>query len=432
MSKDPLEYPKLRWPIDLRVEDVGGSQAIILICPIGIASQPLVLVPAVGPLLSKFEGQLSIDQIVAQFAQYGIQRAVVEQLVSLLDGHLFLESPRFFEAEQRAKKDFRESNFRPAALAGLSYSSNSAVLVQEIDGYLSHASDLRNAISLPQIKGPMIGIMSPHIDYHRGGVCYGITWAQMQREIHDLYVVIGTAHQYSRALFHLSRKTFVTPLGSIPCDLEICAKVAKSYGEERAFDEEILHRREHSLELQLPFLQRVLSLSAAGRTNHVSMLPILVGSFYGFLRDGKAPCESDEYNALVQSLSESLAEQAARGRRTCIIAGVDMAHVGRAFGDEGSLTPEFMDEIKARDQSYLAAIKARDKQALFAHIAEDGDSRRICGFPSMYTMLDVYERAGLSYEVEVFDYRQAVDYQRDCAVTFAGAGFYLTSTGAPA
>lgn len=101
-----------------------------------------------------------------------------------------------------------------------------------------------------------------------------------------------------------------------------------------------------------------------------------------------------------------------------------MAHVGQFFGDSGNLTPEFMQKIEARDRSYLDTIMRSDKQALFSHIEEDRDARRICGFPTMYTLLDLYQRLGIGIDTKLFDYRQAVDYPSDCAVTFAGMGLY--------
>jgi AmmeMemoRadiSam system protein B len=108
-----------------------------------------------------------------------------------------------------------------------------------------------------------------------------------------------------------------------------------------------------------------------------------------------------------------------------------MAHIGRAFGDPGALTPERMREIAARDARYLDAIEKQDKRALFDHIAEDRDARRICGFPTMYTVLDVLGRLGERLSYEILRYDQAVDYTSDCAVTYAGVALYQSSTNAP-
>jgi predicted class III extradiol MEMO1 family dioxygenase len=101
-----------------------------------------------------------------------------------------------------------------------------------------------------------------------------------------------------------------------------------------------------------------------------------------------------------------------------------MAHIGRSFGDEGALSPERMREIGYRDQQYLRAIEQCNHKALFDHIAEDQDARRVCGFPTMYLVLDVLNRLGTKTEVDVVAYDQAVDYPSDCAVTYAGVAMY--------
>jgi predicted class III extradiol MEMO1 family dioxygenase len=115
-------------------------------------------------------------------------------------------------------------------------------------------------------------------------------------------------------------------------------------------------------------------------------------------------------------------------RKICIIAGVDMAHIGRQFGDKELLTPDVMHGIELRDRIYLECLLQQDKDALFDHIAEDEDARRICGFPTMYTVLDVFDRLGQRYTPQLFEYRQAVDERRECGVTFAGMGFYASDS----
>ncbi|NDC38286.1 MAG: hypothetical protein EBZ48_09575 [Proteobacteria bacterium] len=84
-----------------------------------------------------------------------------------------------------------------------------------------------------------------------------------------------------------------------------------------------------------------------------------------------------------------------------------------------------MQHVQLRDQIYLDAIAAQDKQRLWQHIAEDVDRRRICGFPTMYTIVDLCDRLNLRYTATLYDYRQSVDYDAQCAVTFAGMGLYL-------
>jgi hypothetical protein len=105
-----------------------------------------------------------------------------------------------------------------------------------------------------------------------------------------------------------------------------------------------------------------------------------------------------------------------------------MAHVGPAFGDNSALNQKILNDVRVRDMLYLEAIHRRDKNALFAHMREDHDARRVCGFPAVYTLLDLFERIAVGYTAELFDYRQAVDEQGTCGVTFCGMGFYQNDT----
>jgi len=97
---NPLEYPKLRWPIDLRIEKVDSREILLVTCPLGISPEPLGLLAAVAPIIGQFEGRLSVDEITSKFENYGVRRQLVDELIALLDQNLFMESPRFHAAER--------------------------------------------------------------------------------------------------------------------------------------------------------------------------------------------------------------------------------------------------------------------------------------------------------------------------------------------
>ena len=411
-DRDPYLFPKLRWPIDLKFEKVQDSELLVLRCPLGVAAQPLILIPAVGPLLAHFDGTKSVSEIAQKFSSFGVNEELIKELVGILDQSLFLKSPRFSGADQRMRDEFANARVREAFLAGASYESDPAKLGAELEQYLQYCAPASAA------GGDLAALVAPHIDYRRGQVCYGLTYNYLRDQNPDLYVLIGTSHQYSDHMFHLSAKDFASPLALLPCDIEFVQALARRYGAERSFADEFLHRREHSLELQLPFISHL--------KGGVRIAPILVGSFYEMLSSGRAPASFDQYESFAAALAEVCAARVKQGQRVVFIAGVDMAHVGKFFGDPGALSAEFMQQVEARDRIYLDTIMRRDKDAMFAHIEEDRDARRICGFPTMYTLLDVFERLGISYQARLFDYRQAVDYVSDCAVTFAGMGLYKT------
>ena len=287
----------------------------------------------------------------------------------------------------------------------MAYPAREEDLSALVDGVLA-------PIENPLVGSEMVCLVAPHIDYRRGGVCYGRVYPYLATSAADTFILMGTAHQYSSGMFHLSAKDFECPVGRFPCDTDGITKLAQRYGIARSFADEYLHKREHSLELQLPFMSRVKP--------GISIVPILVGSFHRAVEAGRSPREFDEYASFAGALVEVIREKIDDGCRVCFIAGVDMAHVGTHFGDTTPLTPDVMRCVAERDQRYLRAIENHDTEGLFRHIAEDGDARRICGFPTMYTILNVLSLLGVRARSGFTYYDQAVDYPGGCGVTFAG------------
>lgn len=405
------EYPRLRWPLDIRLERIEGQEILLLRCPLGFSQEPLLLIPGVGPILATFNGQHSIDQIAEQFTPHGLRTEHIRELVKLLDGHKYLDTPEFRLHEQSIKNNFLLQQIRPAVFAGLSYPDSQKELNQFLDQYLI-ATQLKPDSKHTDLKF----LISPHIDYRRGGKTYGSAYSLLNGHRHDLYILMGTAHQYSEGLFHLTRKHFSCPLSEAKNDLDFTDTLAGKYGIDRSYQDEFLHKQEHSLELQIPFLKKV-------RPDAV-IVPILIGGFHKFVREGSLPSHDGIYEDFVGALTELMQSRINQGAKICFIAGVDMAHVGRSFGDPNNLTAEQMEIVRKQDLEYLEAVRTQDKSRLFNHIAMDNDSRRICGFPTIYTILDVMERLSIKCLNSLCEYDQAVDYKTDCAVTFAAMGLY--------
>ena len=101
--------------------------------------------------------------------------------------------------------------------------------------------------------------------------------------------------------------------------------------------------------------------------------------------------------------------------------GVDLAHIGQFFGDTERMAPDKLPAIEERDRKLLDAVLIGDERQLFAHMAEDTDRRRVCGFPSLWTSLAAFRAAGQQLRGALVDYRQAADPTNDCTVTFASA-----------
>jgi AmmeMemoRadiSam system protein B len=206
----------------------------------------------------------------------------------------------------------------------------------------------------------------------------------------------------------MTKQHFATPLGVMFNDLDTIEYVADKFGYERTFDEEMRHHPEHSIELQVPFIQV--------RGFNQGAIPILVGSFHEILGRDIYPENIPEYDEFMHALCEGI--QTYPGRLG-VVVGVDLAHIGEQFGDNYVVDENVRSALLSRDAELLDIVSRADKHALFEHISEDNDQRRVCGFSPLYVFLDLMDRLGVLVKGEVVDYRQAVDPAGKCCVSIA-------------
>src|SRR4029077_10332012 len=142
-----------------------------------------------------FDGRNSLAEILKRVEQETsqlISREALERLGTELDQAMVLEGPAF----ARFRASFQEAMVRPAALAGRSYTAGDAALRTQLAQYF--ASD-RGAGQPPRRTNGssrrLRGVLSPHIDYHRGGPVYTWSYQQIleQSDI-DTFVILGVAH----------------------------------------------------------------------------------------------------------------------------------------------------------------------------------------------------------------------------------------------
>jgi len=151
-------------------------------------------------------------------------------------------------------------NERAAAVAGMFYPANAAQLRHAIDDYLQHAA------SHPQIPK---AIIVPHAGYVYSGPIAASAYATLRplRSQIGKVVLLGPAHRVPfRGLAATSADFFMTPLGKIKIDREAVTSISH-LPQVEIFDS--AHAEEHSLEVQLPFLQSVL--------DNFELIPLVVG-----------------------------------------------------------------------------------------------------------------------------------------------------------
>ena len=411
-----LLRPKLR-PVSPRRVEHEGQSFVLLQDLTGAIAQP-VLIPLDGfnHIVRHFDGESTLIEIQGKVLRStGIFLALgeLESLVNRLDAAMVIEGPTF-EVFQRS---YRESGRRPAAMAGRSYAATMRALRAQLQQFFVDT----NGAGVPEPKAngawkELRGVLSPHIDFGRGGPIY--TWAYrelVEKSSADTFVILGVAHQYCRRRFALTCKDFETPLGVVPTDRAYVDRISSLAGRD-LFDDELSHRTEHSIEFQVVFLQYVL-----GSRRDFSIVPILVGSFQDLMEKGADPIADPEVGRFVQALRVA---EAASGKRVAYIGGIDLCHVGPEFGDPSPVDPGMQEQVRHFDSSMLDRAAACDPDGWFRTAAKVGNRLRVCGLAATYTMLHAMGPA----QGRLLNYKQAIDDRRTCCVSFASMAFHASPT----
>ena len=260
--------------------------------------------------------------------------------------------------------------------------------------------------------GKLVGLVAPHIDLQRGGQCFGWSYAELARESRaTTYVILGIAHTETQKCYALTTKDFETPLGTLPADKEFIAELAASCSHD-FFIDEFLHRSEHSIEFQALFLKQLYC-----DRNDIRIVPVLCATPSRILLGQSSYRDSEEVNEFAAALKKLIDD---RGENVCCIAGVDLSHVGRRFGQDIALSGSFIKQVEADDRSLLQHVIDRDADAFLETIERDNNRNNVCGVPAIYTLLRVLQPKS----AKLLKYDQAVDEETQSLVSFAGAAFY--------
>jgi hypothetical protein len=182
---------------------------------------------------------------------------------------------------------------RAAAVAGSWYPGHPGTLVSAIDQYFGRVRDM--------VSGDITALVAPHAGLMYSGPVAAHAYRQLEGRTYDVVVMVGPSHHVGfEGVAIVARGVFETPLG----DVEVSAADADAIIASAPVVCELpaAHRREHSLEMQLPFLQRVLP--------GVPIVPLLMGH---------------QSRATMASLAEGLAS-ALTSRRALLVASSDLSH----------------------------------------------------------------------------------------------------------
>jgi AmmeMemoRadiSam system protein B len=214
---------------------------------------------------------------------------------------------------------------RPSPLAGRWYDDDPDVLARSVDGYLEDAQ-------LPELDGEVIAVIAPHAGHTYSGPVAGYAFAALRGRSPDLVAVIAPMHHpYFEPLLTTHHDAYSTPLGDMLVDKNALHELDKMLKLELGIGLSAVQRDpEHALEIELPFLQRVLS-------SNWKLLPVMVRARELHISQG-----------LGQALAHIL-----RDKNFLMVASTDLSHF---YNQQTALT---------YDRAMLNAIESFDPAEAF-------------------------------------------------------------------
>ncbi len=409
-----MDYPKLR-SVEAFPAEADGKRLIGLRDPMRLSDKMVILPQPAFFIVSHFDGKHSFSDIklayTRQFSAILLQ-SDIDKIVADLDAAYFLESENFQTYYQQLVREFKEKPYREATHSGSAY-PNQRHGVQSLVNEIVEKTPEDAAAGNPSANGKKLkALISPHIDYFRGGQCYGYAYKRLkQNPGHKLFIIFGTSHYGGKNHFIFTKKDYDTPLGRLKTNAKFIEKLETMLDMDLC-EEEFLHRNEHSIELQAVFLKALFP------SEDISIVPVLCGSFYEMTEEGKKPDDDEEIKKVIGAMKKLLREEQ---QETMVIAAADLSHVGLMFGDKNPVTPGALDGLREKDLETLKYAGDILPKKFFDDVAKDLSERKICGTAPIYYTLLFAEGC----EGKLLNYDQWYGMEQGSTVTFASMAFYI-------
>jgi MEMO1 family protein len=261
---------------------------------------------------------------------------------------------------------------RPPAVAGRFYPSNSRELAQQIGEFISG----------PTKKVRALGCVAPHAGYMYSGGVAGAVYAAI--EIPARCILLGPRHYpQGQPMAILTEGSFETPLGEARIDATLAGELARAWPLLR--QDAVAHEREHSLEVQLPFLQQI--------AGDFQFVPVVLAT--------------DRYGAM-EELGRAIAQVVkAQSEPVLVIASSDMNHY-----ESDAIT-------RAKDRRAIERVLALDPRGLYDTVRREGIT--MCGYAATVAMLVAVRELGAK-EATLVRYATSGDVtgEHDEVVGYAG------------
>jgi MEMO1 family protein len=376
--------------------------------PYRFSDAMLIVPPPLVECLQCFDGRqsdLDLRAVLVGITGKLEVEEIVRNLVETLDKAGFLESETYATMQKEKRREFAEKPVREAAHAGSAYPENPGELRDTLTEYMADGA----GVTAGGADG-LFAIAAPHVSPSGGWQSYQAAYRMLRPEHRDrTFVILATSHYGEPEKFGLTRKKFRTPLGETESNTPLVDWLAQRGGS-AVQREDYCHSFEHTVELQIIFLQHVLGAN-------VKVLPILCGSYARSLYRGGKPEDDDGVKQFLNALGELRDRE---GDSLFWILGVDMAHMGARYRDnfEAVAGEGEMQSVGARDEQRIERINSMDAAGFWDLVQERHDDLKWCGSSPFYTFLKTAPQA----RGELLRYEQWNIDQRS-VVSFAGMAF---------
>ena len=229
-------------------------------------------------------------------------------------------------------------NVRRSVIAGSWYPGTEGQLRKTVQGYLDN-------VEKEELEGDLVGLISPHAGYIYSGQVAAYAYKQLDGASYDAVAVLSPVHRMPLGRFAVTSATaYETPLGLVKLDGELIGAL-----EEKVRINRVGRDGEHSLEIQLPFLQVALG--------DFRLLPVMIGE-----------SSFEAGDELGTALAEVL-----RDKKALVVASTDLHHI------------QNYDEVVRRDKVVVDAIASFDMVRI-KEVLSPWDCS-VCGRIPVYAML---------------------------------------------
>lgn len=252
---------------------------------------------------------------------------------------------------------------RASVIAGTWYPGTEEELKETIKGYF-------NRVKQHPIGGEILGLISPHAGYQYSGQVAAYGYKHVSKKSYDVVVVVSPLHQMAVGRYLVSSASYYsTPLGNVGIDKALIEAMRHEIDLKY-----IKYDGEHSLEIQLPFLQVALG--------DFSLLPIMVshGDVYS--------CED-----LVSTLTKNLS-----GKKALLVASTDLHHI-----------PDY-DEVRKKDRDVVEALSSFNLERIRDVFSQIDCS--VCGRVPVSIVVDTAKRLGAN-RLEILHHTTSGDVTGD-------------------